>query len=750
MRRMKKRATFAMLSAALASVALALVAGCNEDMGRLIPNDPPGVRLTATPPDSGTARYDIQFYWDGWDSDGEVDYFLYAIDPPDMYGTEDSIWTRTDDYSGRFIFEASRFDTLYNWKSPQIAKSWHVFVIKAVDDMGAISDPDYVAFNAATVAPRSQFKTPPPAGGIQQYTYRPQIVGMRVTFRWDGDDPDGIFTDKPVGYYFKSVDVTGESKWSQLAKRVRRDTTEWVNFGPEDRTVVLGLDDSHDYAVAVRAIDEAGAVEPLLLLNGNMMWVRAGERFSFPRLTVRSMTFGRRTWLGWTEDTETYEVALGSVYEFTISADASWYGGSITGFSFGWDLDDIESSDTDPDGEGAWTPWSITRTTIPIQFTDGRDYFLYVKCRDDGGGMTLATIRFHVIQLNPTKNLCYIDDWRKYPKTGTTGEPLDDKVWQAMLEGYNYGEDWKDVSWDEWDAIDREGAPSLEFLSQFRVIVWSINDNRSTSINQGSAWCYVNGLSTSNVLAVYMTSRTSTGERGRVWAFGRGLVESAVLAFVGSSCEYPYDVVGNTGCGIREGSFTEEFMHITGEFDGYEKTSGGARISLFDAPDDKAVSVFVDTAGPAIPKDLYTRPPAAELYPDLPLVLPLNPDVASRGKPIYYFEVLEYPGPDQEHEDLFYDPVSEQMTGLIPLYLVHAASTRSRAHNKYCGFRYIPSKPTDPGEIVYFLFPMFPFSDPEIRATAKVVLSDWFGLPDPDAPGAGVAGTGLGGAGTQP
>ena len=28
---------------------------------------------------------------------------------------------------------------------------------------------------------------------------------------------------------------------------------------------------------------------------------------------------------------------------------------------------------------------------------------------------------------------------------------------------------------------------------------------------------------------------------------------------------------------------------------------------------------------------------------------------------------------------------------------------------------------------------MFPFKDDQIRSTAKVVLSDWFGLPDPDA-----------------
>jgi hypothetical protein len=264
----------------------------------------------------------------------------------------------------------------------------------------------------------------------------------------------------------------------------------------------------------------------------------------------------------------------------------------------------------------------------------------------------------------------------------------------------------------------------------------------------------MNYLNTTNVLAVYMGRRAIGGERGKVWAFGRGLVESSVLPYLGVFCEYPYAVDADMSleppCGIREGSFAMRFLHITGEFDEHDKTSGGARISLFSDYGDRPQHVFVDTAGPAIPKGLYTRPPAAELYPDLPLKLPRHPDWGTRSPSDFVFEVLEYPGPDQEQEDLFYDPVSEQMTGLIPLYRVRAASAQSRAYNKYCGFRYIPSEPTDPGEIVYFFFPMFIFNDPQIRDTAKVVLSDWFGLPDPDAPGAGVAGTGLGGAGTQP
>jgi hypothetical protein len=736
---MKGPVTLCVLPVAILSMALVMLVGCDEAAREFIQNEPPGVRLTATPPDSGTTGYDIEFRWEGWDSDGEVDYFLYAIDPRDMYGTEDSVWTRTDAYSGRFVFGASDFDTLYSWNRPQIAKSWHVFVIKAVDDMGAISEPDYVAFNAATIAPRTQFTAPPPNGGIQQYMGGPQGVGLRVTFRWDGDDVDGIVAGEPVGYYFKVVDVTGESSWAKLATRVWEDTTEWIGGGPDYKRVVLELDDRRAYAAAVRAIDEAGAIEPLLLLNGNLLWIAARERDSFPRLSVRSLALGQRTWSGWTRDTETYEVPVGSIYELSLSGDASWYGGLISGFSFGWDLEDLDSTETDPNGNGAWTPWSTSRTTIHAKFTEGRDYFLYVKCRDDGGGLTLATIRFQAIQLEPTKKLCYIDDWRKYDKAPRYGEPLDDQVWQTMLEGYNYGDDWEDVSWDEWGAPYREEMPTLEFLSQFQVVVWSLMDNRELNNIQKSAWYNMNYLSTSNVLAIYMTSRSGLGERGKVWAFGRGLVESSVLPYTGYVCEYPYAVdqamTFDPVCGIRAGLFAFDYLHITGQFDEADRTSGGTRIDLFDNYYERANYVFVDTAGPAIPKDKYTRPPAAELYPELPFRIRRNSNGGTRGWPFCFFEVLEYPKPDQERQDIFYDPVSEQMTGLIPLYRFNSMSPDSHLNNLYCGFRYIPSELSDPSEIVYFFFPMFPFDDSDIRATAKVVLSDWFGLPDPDVTG---------------
>jgi hypothetical protein len=265
------------------------------------------------------------------------------------------------------------------------------------------------------------------------------------------------------------------------------------------------------------------------------------------------------------------------------------------------------------------------------------------------------------------------------------------------------------------------------------VLVWSLNDNRSININDKSAWYMMNGLNTMNVLAVYLRGNSPSGERGKVWAFGRGLVESSILGS-NSRCGYPYRVEESGGlqsCAIRRGSFAYEILHIRGDFYNSAPDEGGAQVNLFTQAVDRPRWMALDAEGPAIPSELYTRAPAAELYPNLPPRLNPHPDRNLRSKYIVN-EVLEYPDPSQEMQHLFYDPGSEQMTDLIPLYRYWATGENSEAHNKYCAFRYKPDGLSSQGEIVYFFFQMYPFRDDQIRRTAKVVLTDWFGLPDPD------------------
>jgi hypothetical protein len=733
---MKRIALLGAVAAALAVFLVAGLSGCGDNELSGGPyNRRPGVMLTATPPQGDTTRYDVELHWSAWDPDGRVDHFMYCVDPPDS-ADADTVWEVTQAYSVRLIFTTEAYDTTTigqygDWRVYQVALGYHVFLIKAVDNQGAMSAPDDVAFTAYTICPRTYITSPPPAGEWNEYQSGPQPVGLRVTFRWRGEDPDGVFTDKPVAYLYKLLEINLITNYTKVGQTLLEDEGPWVRVGGETTQVTLDLENNTRYAFGVRAIDEAGAVEPLLVLNRNVLWVQARELSSFPELTLKSTAFGIRKWLGWTTDAETYEVPLGSTYELDISGDARWYGGIITGLAFGWDLATLDSPDTDPEGNGAWTPWSTTLKTITARFTQPRDYYFYIKCKDDLGGVTLGIIHFNVTELTPAYNLGYIDDWRVYPIS--TGEPLDDAAWQRMLDGYNYGVDWSNLVWDEWGAPEGEEIPSLEFLSQFKVIVWSLNDTRAISPVDKSAWYQMNDLNTSNVLAVYMGSQLQDGTRGKVWAYGRGMVESTVLPYGGSSCEYPYSVredASSASCYIRARSFGYDYMHIRGDFLSSNPSSGGSRVNYFEGSNDKMQYVCVNSDTLPIPG--YDLGPAAELYPSLPPRL--EPDLSKlRAGGLLWFEVLEYPSPEQTTQLLFFDQWLGGATGLIPLYKYKAADEGSKADGKFCGFRYIPGEALDQGEIVYFFFPMYPIYDDQARATAKVVLSDWFGLPDPDA-----------------
>jgi hypothetical protein len=308
----------------------------------------------------------------------------------------------------------------------------------------------------------------------------------------------------------------------------------------------------------------------------------------------------------------------------------------------------------------------------------------------------------------------------------------DDETWQRMLSGYDYGGGWSGAAWDEWDAPYGQEVPPLSLLAQFKVVVWSMCDNRMMSPIDKSAWFFMNVPGTANVLALYLGGETQSGVKGKVWAFGTRMVESSVLPYAGRLCEYPFAVREHApiaGCYIRKGSFAYDYLHLIGDLSGDDSACGGARVSLFSSPEDKMRYVYVN--GDPLPVEDCDLIPAADLYPNLPPKL--EPDLSKPYVSAWLWsEVLEYPSPDQSTQLLFCDPEHGE-TGLVPLYRYKAVSSASAADGKFCGFRYIPRGSFDHGELVYFFFRMYPMYDDQARATAKVVLSDWFGLPDPDA-----------------
>jgi hypothetical protein len=81
------------------SAVTVLFAGCDTapHIASPITNQPPTVRLTAAPVSelkSDSVFYAYRINWVGYDPDGRVDHFLYAIDPPSV-DRVDSTWTQT-------------------------------------------------------------------------------------------------------------------------------------------------------------------------------------------------------------------------------------------------------------------------------------------------------------------------------------------------------------------------------------------------------------------------------------------------------------------------------------------------------------------------------------------------------------------------------------------------------------------------------------------------------------------------------
>src|SRR5690349_11921470 len=84
----------------------AAIGGCDKVgvHGSVVPNTPPTVQLTQVPAPadtSGTYAYEVS--WAGFDPDGRVAFFEYAVDPTSGV-LADTVWVRTTENRRTFAF----------------------------------------------------------------------------------------------------------------------------------------------------------------------------------------------------------------------------------------------------------------------------------------------------------------------------------------------------------------------------------------------------------------------------------------------------------------------------------------------------------------------------------------------------------------------------------------------------------------------------------------------------------------------
>lgn len=423
--RMRSVLTWVVPAILLAGVSLA---GCSKKSRMtFLPNERPVVRLTDAPV-SPASRYFYAYHmnWVGYDPDGRVDHFQYAIDPPSVAGSETS-WVSTTKNDQIVFFKASTPDSF----DSEQASDFHVFVIRAVDNLGLNSAPVYRAFFSYTEAPTLSISAPHPSC----------LLDARVTpsvfITWNGQDPDGQFTQKPVRYMYKLFkDTNNEFSYNvaiQNPDSLRRyyapNFVGWDTTSAETTQVRFNkLVPNSKYLFVVVAFDEAGAYSPVFSCNSNMLTMSVGFAGSLgPILTMYNQFFNYTYPSGGFSQDETRVVNL--QIPAGIPVTYNWFGTpdveGATVKQYRWamdiaDLDDETKRTNEETDVTHWSQWSLATTTATVGpfagLTDStgktESHRFYIEAEDINGLLSLGVIAFEVIKPTFDKELLIVDDTR--------------------------------------------------------------------------------------------------------------------------------------------------------------------------------------------------------------------------------------------------------------------------------------------------------------------------------------------------
>lgn len=495
----------------------ALALSCEGDRGPMRPivNDPPGVAITGGAADSASSPARIRFEWRGWDDDGVVNHFLYAIDEGQLVGRgsgEELTWTRIDAFSGTFQFPAD--EPIGNGET---ASAWHRFSIKAVDDDGAESAPDERYFNAVTIAPTVTITSHVGEGeeGAVWLSCREGVIEFK------GHDFDGS-TSRPAGYQFKLVG--GFDLWSSDEVIIRYLTSPFIgrrnllipdsllangtyaplDWWPRDPTIyadrpftfptslVSTSCCSSIWALAVRAVDEAGAVSPSLVVSrgglpGNVLKVAAFDSDLWITITVEEFLFGQQSEL-YFDPGMTLPAGLATTFSWHLNApDCPEYESE---FSYAVDMPDTSCTTcTDPKGMGAWSPWSDSGQSVaPIAFEEPGQHRIDFRARliETGAIHARGTLFVDVYDAPLDRPALWVDD---FAAPMPLGDCEHDAFVEELLENALVGHTPSGAGFDvfearavDGDSCTESGAlqlPPEEFLYRYRLLLWNRNGSAS-------------------------------------------------------------------------------------------------------------------------------------------------------------------------------------------------------------------------------------------------------------------------------
>jgi hypothetical protein len=575
------RLALALACAALLAGAFSLV-GCGRDRLRtsFLENQRPTVRLTRAPtPSSTPAFYAYLVEWTGFDPDGAVDHYVYCVDPPTAAGA-DTPWVATKLSHRTFEFPSGDPDSAGTMARPG---GFHVFVVKAVDDRGAVSAPATDAFFSFTVAPSVQFLEPRRTSALINPAVPPTF-----TFVWTGTDPDGIHGRFPTLFKYKLF-PRSNSDYDYNKLRLQPDSLRahyapafagWDSVASDTcHLTIEGMTPGSEAVLAVVAFDEAGAYSPVFSYDGNLLCFSCSYSGAGPVLSVWndyfSYTYGTASY---SLDPGTFlhlEVPGGSPVGFYWSAKPH-AGSEILAFRWAMDLETIDDPTPRSDENTDWRHWSrasalLTQATVGPFVGTGADsleqHVMYIEAEDTNHLKSLSVIVLRVMRITGERALLFVDDTRLPPDRGTaradsvTG-PAGNWPTAAELDTFLFavgGVHWRSYvppvnstpgifAGYDFDTLGTRGLRAvpipLSVLSRYRSIVWYADPAQE----------YLSSFDSPRYPMTLIRSMSATGRfnpliafgemGGGVWMMGGGIAFNALLPWNKTSNDlkpiYPY------------------------------------------------------------------------------------------------------------------------------------------------------------------------------------------------------------------
>jgi hypothetical protein len=725
--------------------ALLLGAGCSENVfiGGDGPNAPPTIQLVNGPVEQDLVGYKVELSWLGQDRDGRVERYEFVIcnGTPLGFNRQDTTglekWTKTTRTDSVFKLLADQYDTTVTIGMNPYSrfKRTHTFFIRAVDDRGSRSDPAYRSFTTWTLAPGVTIDFPPNA-----FPGHSQTLPPIIHFHWEGIDPkDDPWHVAKVDSIRYMLDVYADSTLQELNEHFERFEPLWSRWiatdapGDSGSSTVIGddemLDLSKRYVFAVQAMDDAGAVTSIFDMNSNVR-VFALLKAVGPELTVKEPFLGLHRFIGTKNKVQTFSLPAFFTFFFSWSADASSYGGVISGYRYGWDIADLSNP-----SEWAALPSPYVKSAPPQSFSSGV-HTLFIEAIDNNGYTTLAQIEISVFGIDMSRNLLWVDDFYStddFPQIDYSfpRESEHDQFWLRICGRA------RDFNPDR-DVFDTKGysflPPRPDLLWKYRNVIWTYS-----SEPRFGAWdnmvvftpesrIATQGHSTFNFLAYYLASG------GHLWSCGRSdrqgglaavLTENAQRFPLYLRCEITgpqYGCAGDTS-GVDCMAYREYCVSVIDKAIAMPRTDWWG---MWNMPE-RRIEWDAMSYGYIDPAD-----PITKAHPGLPRKLQLWSTVAKPGNffdpQVRGFTFVEVYDPAYWMEIIGVSP----QPCFHPIYRMRARSTASAVEGATIAFwttRYASVAAPIQGAVaapsVHFGLPLWFFNRAQVDSIADVIFGEW-------------------------